>query len=106
LTGKDLARRVRLSEHHFCRAFRVSLHQTPHTYVVGRRIARACDLMVTCHLSIGQIATECGFADQAHLNRCFRKMMGSSPGAWRRSQGGIPLTAAQHRRSRRGESIA
>jgi AraC family transcriptional regulator len=86
LTGADLARRVKLSEHHFCRAFRVSLRQTPHAYVIGRRLERACDMMISNTCTIGQIATECGFADQAHLNRCFRKLLGTSPGVWRRAQ--------------------
>jgi AraC-like DNA-binding protein len=86
LTGADLAKRVNLSEHHFCRAFRISLRQTPHTYVVGRRVERACEMMLSSSWTIGQIAIECGFADQAHLNRCFRKLMGASPGAWRRAR--------------------
>jgi AraC-like DNA-binding protein len=86
LTGADLAKRVELSEHHFCRAFRVSLRQTPRNYVIGRRVERACDLMMSSAWSIGQIAIECGFADQAHFNRCFRKLLGTSPGVWRRSR--------------------
>jgi transcriptional regulator GlxA family with amidase domain len=85
LTGADLARRVKLSEHHFCRAFRISLRQTPHTYVIGRRIERARQMMMSCEWTIGQIAVECGFSDQAHFNRCFRKLIGTSPGVWRRA---------------------
>jgi AraC-like DNA-binding protein len=96
LTGADLARRVKLSEHHFCRAFRVSLRQTPHSYVIGRRVERACDMMRSRTLSIGQIAIECGFADQAHFNKCFRKLFGTSPGSWRRAQAGSkPLVFAE-----------
>jgi transcriptional regulator GlxA family with amidase domain len=86
LTGAELARRVRLSEHHFCRAFRISLRQTPRTYIVGRRVQRAREMMMSGESTIGQIALECGFADQAHFNRCFRKLFGTSPGVWRRAQ--------------------
>jgi transcriptional regulator GlxA family with amidase domain len=85
LTGADLAKRVKLSEHHFCRAFRISLRQTPHTYVIARRVERARHMMMSCERTIGQIAIECGFSDQAHFNRCFRKLIGTSPGAWRRA---------------------
>ena len=86
LTGADLAGRVGLSEHHFCRAFRVSIGQAPHAYVIRRRVERACQMMLSSKWTIGHIANECGFADQAHLNRCFRSLMGTSPGAWRRAQ--------------------
>jgi len=86
LTGAELAGRVGLSEHHFCRAFRVSIGHAPHAYVVRRRVERACHMMLSSKWTIGQIASECGFADQAHLNRCFRSLMGTSPGVWRRAQ--------------------
>jgi AraC-like DNA-binding protein len=105
LTGADLATRVRLSEHHFYRAFRVSLKQTPRTYLVQRRIARACHMMRSSNWRIGQIAMECGFADQAHFNRCFRKLFGTSPGAWRRAQIGAVLTPSQHPHSKHAVSI-
>jgi AraC-like DNA-binding protein len=32
------------------------------------------------------IAIECGLADQAHLSRLFRKVVGETPAAWRRSR--------------------
>jgi AraC family transcriptional regulator len=86
LTGAELAGRVGLSEHHFCRAFRVSIGHAPHAYVVRRRVERACHMMLSSKWTIGHIASECGFADQAHLNRCFRSLMGTSPGVWRRAQ--------------------
>lgn len=86
LTGAELAGRVCLSEHHFCRAFRVSIGQAPHAYVVRRRVERACHMMLSSNSTIGCIASECGFADQAHLNRCFRSLMGTSPGVWRRAR--------------------
>jgi AraC family transcriptional regulator len=82
----DMALLARLSPQHFCRAFRASLNETPHNYVVRMRVERAGSIMRTTHLPLSQIAIDCGFADQAHLNKSFRKYVGHSPGAWRRRQ--------------------
>ena len=68
----------------------MSLEVTPHAYIVRRRIEKACFLMETSPMPLGQIAIECGFADQAHFNRTFRKHLDCSPGAWRRMQALIP----------------
>lgn len=37
--------------------------------------------------SLVAIAMECGFSDQAHLTKLFRRVVGVSPGAWRRTHG-------------------
>ena len=37
------------------------------------------------HLLSGAIALACGFADQSHLTRVFTRIVGVSPGAWRRA---------------------
>jgi transcriptional regulator GlxA family with amidase domain len=50
------------------------------------RIERARVLIRSTQASFGDIAAECGFSDQAHFNRVFRKLMGLTPGTWRRSQ--------------------
>lgn len=42
--------------------------------------------MLTTNASLGQIAADCGLADQAHFNKLFRKFAGESPGAWRRAR--------------------
>jgi AraC family transcriptional regulator len=86
LVISDLATVVRLSPHHFCRAFRVSLGESPHRYLLRRRVARAEQLMRSTRLPLGQIATACGFADQAHFTRVFSATCGVSPGAWRRRE--------------------
>jgi AraC family transcriptional regulator len=88
---KDLARVVQLSEFHFCRVFRVSFGHSPHSYVLQRRIERAQDLILSTRLTLGQIAFDCGFADQAHFTKMFRRLCGESPGEWRRIRAGVPL---------------
>lgn len=76
---------ARLSVGHFCRAFKISTGDTPHTYILRRRIERAKTRMLTTSHSLSQIACECGMADQAHLTRLFRKFVGETPLHWRRT---------------------
>ena len=83
---KELAELVRLSSFHFCRAFRDSFGDSPHGYVMRRRVERAQGLMLTTDASLGQIAADCGLADQAHFNKLFRRFVGESPGMWRRAR--------------------
>jgi AraC-like DNA-binding protein len=86
----DLAELANRSVYHFCRAFRESFSEPPHTYVMRRRIERAQGLMLQTNLSLAQIALDCGLADQAHLNKSFRRFVGQSPGAWRRARSAFP----------------
>jgi AraC family transcriptional regulator len=86
ITTRCLADIARLSSFHFCRAFRDSFGDSPHGYVIRRRMERAQGLMLTTSASLGQIAADCGLADQAHFNKLFRKFAGVSPGAWRRAR--------------------
>jgi AraC family transcriptional regulator len=86
ISSADLAGLAKQSVCHFCRAFRESFNESPHRYVMRRRIERAQGLMLQTNLSLAQIAIECGLADQAHLNRSFRRFVGECPGAWRRAR--------------------
>jgi AraC family transcriptional regulator len=88
LRTKDLAQLVQLSSFHFCRVFRVSFGHSPHTYVTRRRVERAQGLLLTTSQTLGQIALDCGFADQAHFTKIFRRSCEESPGEWRRTRMG------------------
>lgn len=82
---EDLADIVSLSAAHFCRAFKKSFCATPHAYIVQRRVLRAQDLMRSTRSPLSQIALDCGFADQTHLSKLFRRLTGRTPNAWRRA---------------------
>jgi transcriptional regulator GlxA family with amidase domain len=82
---EDLADIVSLSAAHFCRAFKKSFCATPHAYIVQRRVQRAQDLMRNTRSPLSQIALDCGFADQTHLSKLFRRLTGRTPNAWRRA---------------------
>lgn len=83
---EDLANLVRLSESHFARAFTKNFGVPPRTYLIGRRVELAKRLMRSTKDALCQIALECGFADQAHLSRVFRSLVGLPPHAWRVAQ--------------------
>jgi AraC-like DNA-binding protein len=86
ISSADLAALAKQSVYHFCRVFRQSFDESPHRYVMRRRIERAQGLMLQTDLPLAQIAIECGMADQAHLSRSFRRFVGECPRAWRRAR--------------------
>ncbi|MDX7951844.1 AraC family transcriptional regulator [Lichenihabitans sp. Uapishka_5] len=80
-----LAGIARLSASHFCRAFKTSVGETPHSFVIRQRIRQAQKMMLGTSDTLGQIACACGMTDQAHLTRLFRRTVGDTPLAWRRT---------------------
>ena len=86
IRNEDLAALVRLNPSHFGRAFRSSFGEPPHEYVIRRRVERAQGLMLSTAASLSDIALDCGLADQSHLTRLFRRVVGESPRAWRRAR--------------------
>ena len=94
LRNKDLAAVARLSEYHFNVAFRHSVGEAPHGYIIRRRVERAQGLMLSTEKPLSEIALECGLADQAHFTRLFRSIVGESPAAWRRARANPPSGGA------------
>ena len=86
IRNKDLAAVARLCESHFNVAFRKSVGQSPHEYIIRRRMERAQGLMLSTDKGLSEIAAECGLADQPHFTRLFRRVVGESPAAWRRAR--------------------
>ena len=82
----DLSAIVSLSEAHFSRSFKQTFGQSPHAFVLRRRLELAARLMLESTESLKSIAVRCGFTDQAHLCNRFRRSMGESPAAWRRAR--------------------
>jgi transcriptional regulator GlxA family with amidase domain len=84
IKGEEIASLCGLSRSHFAKAFKVSLGEPPHRWVVRERLRRAAEMLERTDESISAIAVSCGFADQSHLTRVFRTALGASPAAWRR----------------------
>jgi AraC-like DNA-binding protein len=85
---EELAELVNLSESHFSRAFRCSFGASAHEYVTRRRIEVGQSLMLTTREPLCAIALRCGLSDQSHFTRVFRRIVGETPYAWRRTRWG------------------
>jgi AraC family transcriptional regulator len=85
---KDMAAAAGLSPSRFSRAFLRGVGESPRGYLRRRRIELAQNLMVSTCKSLAEIALECGLCDQSHLTKSFRRVVGLSPSAWRRSRRG------------------
>ncbi len=83
LTLAEMAGVAHMSPYHFSRLFKESTGLTPHRYVIQRRVQRARELLRSSALPIAEIAFLCGFANQSHLNRHFKRLLGVSPKALR-----------------------
>jgi AraC family transcriptional regulator len=77
---RDLATSIGMSVSHFCRLFKQATGLAPHQYVITCRVERAKALVLKEERTIAQVAHAVGFADQSHLNRHFKRLMGISPG--------------------------
>jgi AraC-like DNA-binding protein len=85
IRSHDLARLLNLSATHFSRTFKSTLGVTPQRYVTRRRIELACEMMRASDRALAHIAVACGWSDQPHFCRTFRRYVGLSPDEWRRA---------------------
>ncbi|HNW92865.1 MAG TPA: AraC family transcriptional regulator [bacterium] len=77
-TVAAVARAVGLSRYHFIRAFAAGFGVTPHAYRTIMRVQQAKQFMMD-GLTPVACAYQCGFADQSHLHRHFRRQVGVTP---------------------------
>lgn len=81
LTLATLAHEAGLSRYQLIRGFARELGLTPHAYILQRRIALARRLIRSGH-DLAEVAQTAGFCDQSHLNRCFVRHFGVTPGRY------------------------
>lgn len=75
---EDLAQLSGTSKYHFVRQFGKSFGLSPHAYQIQARIKKAKQLLKV-GASISQTAIDCGFHDQSHLTRHFKRCLGTTP---------------------------
>ena len=101
ITIEQLSQAVALSPFYLIRLFRRTYKQTPHQYLIQRRIARAKELLSSSDLSITEICVDVGFESLGSFSALFRKSVGISPSAYRtssqnmRKSAYIPLCACR-----------
>ena len=84
LTLDAMAGQIGLSPLYLARAFKAAVGQSPHQYVLARRIERAKELLRNTEMPIIDVALSVGFSSQSHLSHWMIRHSGVSPGVYRR----------------------
>ena len=85
LATDTLAGLVDASPDQLARGFKKAVGDSPHNYVLQRRIDGAIELLKDNELSLSQVAYSTGFSSQSHMTTSFKKALGTTPGAVRRN---------------------
>jgi AraC-like DNA-binding protein len=80
----DICKAADLSPSYLIRAFKARYAMTPHEYVANCRIQFSRAQLVR-GMPIASVAVDAGFADQAHFNRAFKRLVAATPGQYRSS---------------------
>jgi AraC-like DNA-binding protein len=83
LAVADLARAARLSPAHFSREFRRTFGETPHQYLLTRRLERAAALLRDTDRTVMEICCSVGLASVGSFTTSFRRVYGTTPLAHR-----------------------
>ena len=78
-----LARAARLSPAHFSREFRRAFGETPHQYLLTRRLERAAALLRNTDWSVAQVCFDVGLRSVGSFTTSFRRTYGKSPTEYR-----------------------
>lgn len=82
LTLEDICAAAGLSRAYLIRAFAKRFGLTPHAYLLDQRVQHA-RAQLRAGRPIAEVALEAGFADQAHLQRAFKRHLAATPGHYR-----------------------
>ena len=80
----DLAAAAGLSQRHFARSFLRETGETPHRWLMRRRLERAKELLANTDQPLCAIADACGFSSQSHLTTTLKQSSGMTPDRWRK----------------------
>ena len=85
-----LARHAHLSPAHFARRFKAAFGETPHQYVLTRRVERAQELLRNTDLTVSDVCLEVGFQSLGSFCSAFHRVAGMTPTAYRSTAAGLP----------------
>ena len=83
LTVADMAAAAALSPAHFSRRFKAAFGESPHQYLLTRRLERAASLLVTTDWTVAAIAVAVGAQSIGSFTTSFRRVYGTTPQAYR-----------------------
>jgi len=75
----EVAREAQMSKYHFLRVFKQTLGRTPHQYLQNIRID-CVRKAIAQDRSLSEASHACGFYDQSHMTRIYKKFYGHTPG--------------------------
>jgi AraC family transcriptional regulator len=81
----ELARSASVHPVHLARRFRSSYGCSIGEYARRRQLLAAEELLVSSQLDLRELALRCGYADQSHFSKAFRRNVGVPPGRYRRA---------------------
>ena len=85
ITSKELAERFHVSKHKLESDFKKATGHTIHTFRMRIQLQSARVMLANTPKSQAEVALACGFTDESHLIRSFRKEYGMTPGAFRKT---------------------
>lgn len=85
---EQLCRDVGISHIHLLRLFKNAYGETLIKYVLSKKIELACELLLSTDLSVGSVAYSCGFRDESHFMKTFKKSVGVSALQYRKNSTG------------------
>ena len=82
-----LARSASVSTAYFSRSFKAAFGETPHQYLMSRRMERAKALLRSGDLAVTDVCLAVGFTSLGSFSTQFRRFVGDSPSAYRKRDG-------------------
>jgi AraC-like DNA-binding protein len=79
----DMAKAAGMSKAHFSREFKAAFGESPHVYLLTRRLERAAALLRTTDRTIADICYSVGLQSLGSFTTSFTRMFGASPTAYR-----------------------
>jgi AraC-like DNA-binding protein len=79
----DVAKVAHLSSAHFARSFRHAFGETPHEYIMSRRLERAAFLLRHTDYPVARICSEVGLRSVGSFTTAFRNVFGETPASYR-----------------------
>jgi AraC-like DNA-binding protein len=89
----DMAGAAGLSKAHFSREFRRTFGESPHHYLLTRRLERAASLLRMTDWTVGEICVSVGLLSLGSFTTSFKRTLGVTPTAYRTSQPPAALAA-------------
>ncbi len=88
---QDMATRFHIDKSYLSSLFHSEVGETFTNYLTGIRVRHACEYLATTQLSHSKIALLCGFNTDSYMKKVFRKVLGTTPSAYRKAHAqGVP----------------